>query len=274
MDFKVSEKCNKCGLCVDDCPSMIIEMLDGGLPSIRADKEKLCVQCQHCLAVCPTGAVSIFGRKPEDSITLKPGMFPDVESMSTFIRGRRSIRRYKDENVDRVLLKQILAAVSNAPSGVNARQLTFNVIDDKDVMKAIRDKVHAALDKAGADGKIPESALYLKNAVPMFRDSGRDLLFRGAPHALIVTTPFKKPCPAEDVIISLSYFELLAQSASLGTVWWGMLKMLLETLPELKPLFGVKPGQAYYAMLFGNPSVRHARTVQRDEAAQVRRVTI
>jgi len=273
-DFKVSEKCNRCGLCVSDCPSMIIEMPDGDLPLIRADKEKMCIQCQHCLAVCPVGAVSIFGRKPEDSLQLKPGMFPDMKSMSALIRGRRSIRHYKDENVDSGLIKQLLSTVANAPSGVNSRQLTFNVIDDKAVMLQVRDRVHSALDKAGQAGKIPDSALYLKHALPMFRETGRDILFRGAPHALIVSTPVNKPCPAEDVVISLSYFELLAQSANLGTVWWGMLKILLMTMPDLKPLFGIKPGHAYYAMLFGVPGVKHARTVQRDDAAQIQSIRV
>ena len=27
-----------------------------------------CWKCEHCLAVCPSGAISIFGHKPEDSL--------------------------------------------------------------------------------------------------------------------------------------------------------------------------------------------------------------
>jgi Fe-S-cluster-containing hydrogenase component 2 len=25
------------------------------------------MECQHCLALCPTGAISLLGKKPEDS---------------------------------------------------------------------------------------------------------------------------------------------------------------------------------------------------------------
>ena len=101
-----------------------------------------------------------------------------------------------------------------------------------------------------------------------------DIIFRGAPHALIVSAPLNTPCPAQDVILALAYFDLLAQSARLGTVWWGMLKMVLETLPELKPLIGLPAGHVYYAMLFGSPAIRFRRTVQRDAAAIVRKVSL
>jgi nitroreductase len=226
------------------------------------------------MAVCPVGAVSILGRRPENSPTLSTSSFPEFEKMSLLIRGRRTVRHYKDENVEPALITKMLGSVSNAPSGVNARHMTFGVIDDKEVMKSIRDKVHQALEQAVREDRIPEGTRYLKHAVPMFRDSGKDLIFRGAPHALIVSTPLMKPCPAEDVVICLSYFELLAQTAGLGTVWWGMLKMVLELIPELKPLLGIRKGYAYYAMLFGVPAVKYPRTVQRDDAAKVKRIVI
>ena len=61
-----------------------------------------------------------------------------------------------------------------------------------------------------------------------------DIIFRGAPHALIVSAPPDAPCPAEDVVLALATFDLLAQSARLGTVWWGLLKMVLEVLPAFR----------------------------------------
>ena len=82
------------------------------------------------------------------------------------------------------------------------------------------------------------------------------------------------PCPNQDVALALAYFELLAQSAGLGTVWWGIAQMVFMVLPDLKALIGVPVKHLYYAMLFGIPSVHYPRTVQRDNAAIVRRVKI
>ena len=65
------EKCIGCGLCEKVCP--------GGILHLNAERKcemedidgfgwNGCWKCEHCLAVCPKGAITIFGKKPEDSI--------------------------------------------------------------------------------------------------------------------------------------------------------------------------------------------------------------
>lgn len=275
LQFIVNDqRCVRCGLCVADCPARIIEQEGKTTPSISPDKETFCLQCQHCLAVCPKAAISILGRNPDNSIPLATDSFPTFDQMTRFVRGRRSIRKYKDENVEPALIRRLLATLANVPTGVNKRELTFTVIDDKAVMRQVRDKILEALAAAAKANKIPERFTYLMEAPPAYYEHGVDIIFRGAPHALIVSAPPDAPCPGEDVALALAYFDLLAQSAGLGTVWWGMLKMTLEVLPDLKLLLGVPPRHRYYAMLFGIPAVRYARAVQRDDAAIVKRVVL
>ncbi|MCX6992609.1 MAG: nitroreductase family protein [Kiritimatiellaeota bacterium] len=276
LQFTVNAKrCTHCGLCAADCPARIITQEGQVPPFISPDKEPLCLQCQHCLAVCPTAAISILGRNPDNSLPLASDSFPRFDQMARFIRGRRSVRQYKDENVDPALIDQLLATLANGPTGVNNRKLTFTVIDDKAVMQRLREKVLAALAAANKAGRIPERLKYLQEAPPAYYEHKVDIIFRGAPHALVVSALSDAPCPGEDVALTLAYFELLAQSARLGTVWWGMLKMTLETLPDLKGLFGLPPRHRYYyGMLFGIPAIRYPRTVQRDDAAIVKRVLL
>lgn len=261
-------KCTRCGLCVRDCPARIIKQEGLYVPHIGSDQEPLCYQCQHCLAVCPTAALSILGRNPADSVLLTAGSLPSLDQVDRFVRGRRSIRQYRDENVDPGLIKRLLATLSNVPTGVNRRELTFTVIDDREVMQGIRTNIYKALAAAGT-GDVPE---YLTNAAAAYFDQKEDRVFRGAPHALLISAPPDAPCPTQDVALALAYFEFLAQSAELGTVWWGMLKSILEAMPELKPIFKLQSDHVYYAMLFGNPAIHFARTVQRDDAAIIRRV--
>jgi len=148
-------------------------------------------------------------------------------------------------------------------------------VDDKDTMQRLRERSLAGLVEAGKAGRIPERFDYMKEAASEYFQNKRDIIFRSAPHALIVSAGPEAVCPSEDAALALAYFELLARSAGLGTVWWGMFKMLLTVLPELKPLVGIPDDhQYYYAMLFGIPAVRYARTVQRDDAAVIRRVVI
>lgn len=275
LQFTVNDqRCTRCGECVRDCPAGIIEQAGNAVPAIPVAKEEECMQCQHCLAVCPGAAISILGRNPAASLALIPGSLPSLEQMTRLVRGRRSVRQYQEANVSPVLLRQLLATLANVPTGVNQRELTFTVIDDKDVMQRFREKVLKAIAEAVRTGRIADSSSFLAEAPAAYFEQQADILFRGAPHALIVSAPPDAPCPAEDVALTIAYFEFLAQSAGLGTVWWGLLKMTLETLPELKAWIGLPANHLYYGILFGVPAVRYVRTVQRDDAAIVRTVAM
>lgn len=267
-------QCTRCGQCMFDCPLRIIEMPGAAEPFIRPENEEKCIQCQHCLAVCPAAAVSIFGRDPAQSLPLTSGSFPALDQMIALVRGRRSVRRYRDENVDPALLQRLLAALGNAPSGINRRGLTFSVIDDKAVMHRFRLKALNGLHAAEKAGRVPEQYAYLMQAAAAWFEHGVDVIFRGAPHLLVISAGPESVCPQEDVNLALATFELMAQTAGLGTVWCGLVKMTLELLPDLKSPVGLTDGQFYYPMLFGLPSFRYARTVQRDDAAHIRRIAV
>jgi hypothetical protein len=49
-----------------------------------------------------------------------------------------------------------------------------------------------------------------------------------------------------------------------------MLKFILDAVPELAGTIGLGKDTAYcYAMMFGKPSVKYARTVQHDNTAKI-----
>jgi nitroreductase/NAD-dependent dihydropyrimidine dehydrogenase PreA subunit len=274
LNFLVDEaRCTRCGLCVLDCPSRIITLEGVGLPHVKLEQEPACVHCQHCLAICPEAALSIDSFDPTHSHSLPEGSFPDLDTMDLFVRGRRSVRQYRGENVDPALVRRLLDALTYAPTGVNCRMLTFTLVQDKGVMADLRERVLEALGRALDAGRIPENAVSrLAQMVEAWREEKRDIIFRGAPHLLVISAPPDTPTPQQDVPLTLAYFELLAQSAGLGTVWCGLLKRVLEVLPELKPLLGLPDGHIYYAMLFGIPAVHYPRTVQREGTARLREI--
>ena len=49
-----TEKCVKCGLCVQACPSCILSMGENGP---KCDFDRGCMSCGHCVAICPMGAL-------------------------------------------------------------------------------------------------------------------------------------------------------------------------------------------------------------------------
>ncbi len=274
LSFNIDKQtCNKCGLCVADCPAMIIDM-ENSYPSIAVDKESTCFKCQHCLAICPTGALSILGKKAEDSRPIK-GNLPDPDKLEILIKGRRSVRRYHDENLDPELMQRLLDVAWHAPSGHNSRQVLFTVIDNKDEMSRIREETMAGLIKVVRENRLPAGMEFIAEFVKLWEGHGVDVVFRGAPHMIIASAPKDGVSPMADCLIALSYFELFAQSLGVGTVWGGIAKWAFNDLvPELRTKLGIPQNNLIgYAMAFGKPAVHYQRTVENGRA-NVARVTV
>jgi nitroreductase/NAD-dependent dihydropyrimidine dehydrogenase PreA subunit len=267
LDFKINlETCTKCGMCAGDCTAGIIDMTKGN-PAIAPEKEPSCYRCQHCLAVCPTGAVSIFGLKPENS-RLLAGNFPDAEKLEIMIKGRRAVRRYRDENLEPELLQRLLDVANHAPSGMNMRQIRFTVVDDRHKLRKLRDDIMTDLSRMLHEGALPEGMDYFANFVRVWEEQGIDILFREAPHFLVVSAPATVVTPIQDCLIALAYFELFANSLGIGTVWDGLAKLAInDILPKYRIRLGIPEDHVIgYAMAFGKPAVNYTRTAQHGPA--------
>lgn len=259
------DRCIQCGACVDDCPFHILEMRDG-YPATNPKRVHHCIRCQHCLAVCPTGAASIFGVNPDRSLPL-PESLPSAKQMEALIRGRRSVRFYKPEPLPSTTIAGMLATVANAPTGKNKRQCLFTVIEDQESMALLRRETMEGLRRAVAERRLSEGLGYFRHVVTAW-DQGRDIIFRNAPHLLMVSAPPTITTPDADMLIAMSYFEMLAASMGIGTLWNAMIRWAFSVIEtDMFKRLGIPEDHVKgYTLLFGLPAVRYHRTVQRDEA--------
>lgn len=273
LHFKLDKNlCISCGACARDCLPQVIQMKDQ-YPTIT--HEDHCMRCLHCLAVCPTGAVSILDHMPSESRPLK-GNYPSPQQLETVFKGRRSFRQYKEKNVEPDLLKGILDATAQAPTGGNSRKLWVTIIDDFKIMNAFREDVYRRLAALTAADRMPDNPRqkFFTAAAAHWKKEQKDGIFRHAPHCILVSNAKDATCVEQDPLIYLSYFELLAQTHGLGTLWCGLLYWCLRlVLPEFLPRLGIPETHTLgYAMLFGYPAVSYHRTVERGPA-QVHRIT-
>ncbi len=76
-------RCIPCGKCINTCSSMVLSFAKDGYPEMKAFERygwKGCWKCQHCLAVCPQEAISIFDKKAGDSLLPPPEMVGGFQS--------------------------------------------------------------------------------------------------------------------------------------------------------------------------------------------------
>ena len=163
-------------------------------------------------------------------------------------------------------LKDMLTWV---PTGCNFHGLNFHFIDDIEVMNEFRthvnNKVISALTKKHIKPVVEKFSHYGKLLI-----NGEDVIFRGAPHMIVVSNSVKAPCANEDPIIALSYFELYAQSMGIATCWCGLAQSCLMFFPELSKYLQIPDGyQPGYVMLFGPKDINYTRVIQPEKSPVV-----
>ena len=120
------ETCIGCGLCRRDCPAGNIRIKDKKAKVITQD----CIMCGHCVAICPKAAVSMTGfEEPPEEIE-KPAALDPGELLKA-IQTRRSIRQFTKRRVEPELIAQIIEAGRLTPTGGNAQNVSFIVLNDR-----------------------------------------------------------------------------------------------------------------------------------------------
>ena len=273
-------KCVKCGKCINVCSGMVLQFGKDGYPEMK-DFERFgwrgCWRCEHCLAVCPKGAISIFAKKPEDS--LPPPNDDMGEQMSRLLVNRRSCRRYLDKNVEPKIIDKILKALESAPTGGNSCNVEYTIIDDKDRVKAIRDIAYQDMEEKAKKHIYTSSFsdFYYKKMKQSEKTVRKDdLLFCGAPHLFITHEKCVGKWAEDSKVncnIASAYFELIANSFGLGTAIMSYPSEVLEELvPEARKMLGI-PEDHYIKLIvgFGYPEIKYHRGVQKDRKNKIHR---
>lgn len=251
------EKCIRCGMCIKDCIAFSLDRDNDGFTKPADGGEERCIGCTHCMAICPTGAISINGKNPQDADSITTA---NPDEILGLIKSRRSIRQYKDEELSKETFDKLKSMLPYIPTGCNYNSLHFSFIESKSVMDTIRETVRIKLLKLISNKFAPKIAGKFSKYKTAF-ENGEDVIFRNAPHMVVVSSSIHAPCANVDPIIALSYFELYAQSLGLGTCWCGFAQVCFKLMPELCKTVDIPDGyKPVYVMLFGLPAVKYHRT--------------
>ncbi len=275
IEFTVdASRCTGCQACIKECPINLPILAENGTPTVKEEDKEACIGCQHCMMVCPTGALSVMGLDPQASDKVSRDL-PAPGQMARLIKSRRSIRQYRNKAVPWETISFLLETALLAPTAVNNRKVAFTVVDEIGTMDKLRKATYKAMQvKKENGGALPEKLEHLDKR---FRESphGSDFIYRGAPHLLVASASEDSYSGEVDCLIALSYFELLAASHGIGTLWLGLAKLVFtEISPGLLTDLGVPADHTLgYVMAFGEPAVKFPRTFQA-EAPKINRARL
>ena len=270
------EKCTHCGRCREICWNGMLKMDGDGYPYMDftdlSDEWHMCWECQRCLAGCPTGALSICGKKPEDS--LSRALIPSPIQIDALLTNRRSCRSFKQENVDQELIRHILHICGNSPTGSCNQVYEFTVIDNIQTMKESTTLLRDEMSQQAAKGIYPPR--FTKEDLEVFRtyyDRGEEFCFRGAPHLLAVHAPTNRGEWVFDTTIALAYTELAMTCNNLGFIYVTTPWAALQVCPKSRAFLQI-PEDHYISCLagFGKPAFQFSRGVQRSDAVKIHSV--
>lgn len=260
------EKCNQDGICVSECPARILLMDEKeNFPFPSPEFEEFCIRCGHCVTVCPTGALRLDWLEPEDCRNMDKDLALTAEQAEQFLRGRRSVRSFKEKTVSREILEKLLEVACSAPSAKNMQPWHWIVVQEpKEVRRLaglVVEGMRAFLELNPEEGK---TRGYQR--VVAAWEGGLDRVCREAPHLIIVHAEQDWTFAPEDTALALSLLDLYATSIGLGVCWGGYLYKAVNAFPPLFEALGLPEGHlAFGAVMVGYPKFKYQRIPVRNQ---------
>ena len=251
-----SAACIRDGICIEACPLRLFRSGGDGVPVFDAECGQACMGCGHCLAVCPSGAVSVNGITADMCEPSANMSIPTDSQVSSLFKSRRSIRSYKRRPVPRKILTQLLDMTRRAHSAKNTQPVHWIMFENAETVQELAGMV---IDWYRETGDNP--------ALVTAWEKGIDMIHRNAPHLAVVHADADVVKPSENCVIAMTGMEVAATASGLGVCWAGFfMNAARNHRPLVKRLDLPQNHEVYGALLIGYPKYRYPRIPPRRDA--------
>jgi len=163
------------------------------------------------------------------------------------INGRRAVRSFTAEPVERETIARLIDAAVRAPNAINQQPWTFTVVRDAALLDRISDAARRHMLASGGEGELP----------PRLRDELSDphfQIFYHAPVLVLISAVERGPWIVEDCALAAENLMLAAYAEGLGTCWIGFAQAYLQT-PQGKATVGLAEATVPVApIIVGHPA--------------------
>lgn len=256
-------KCNKDGLCVLECPARILEMHDNGPVAIEG-AEEICIQCGHCVAICPEAALSLDFLTPDECMDIDEKLSLTGDHVEHFLKSRRSIRTYRKKPVSADLLEKALSIASCAPTGSNKQSVRWFVIHKREDVQSVGSHVIDWMRFVITEHPDIAANFNMPRLVNAWEE-GLDRICRDAPHLIFSYALKENSSGKADCDTALAYLELTLPSLGLGSCWAGYVTAAANQWPPLKQFLGLEDSNVIHgAVMAGFPKFTYKRIPRRN----------
>lgn len=244
-----ADKCKKDNLCVEECPfNLFLEGKDG-IPELADGYEDHCINCGHCISICPGDAITLNGLTGADCEKADRKLYPSKEQISQMLRSRRSIRNFKDQDIDKKDITNLIELSRWAPTAKNFQPVNWLVLTNREIIHKCSALV---IDWFKEIELFPE-------IVEAF-DNGIDMVNRDAPCLLIAHASTEALKPVTDCSIAATTIELAAPAYGIGACWAGFfMGAAINYKPLMEYLNLPEKHLTYAALMLGIPQHRYSR---------------
>lgn len=264
-------KCIGCGFCVEACPCFCIgQEAKGKTPHYI--QGRYCIECGHCVSVCPKGAVTHAKLSADMFKPIENKVSPeDADSMLT---SKRSIRHFKDKQIEPDVLDKMIESIHFAPTDANSQDTGLIVMTDRQKIDALEAYIikgfEMYVEYAVNTQKIPEDneAVSRSKSIIETYKAGKKPIFHDAPCVVFCYTQKDNLFGWYNAAVAMDYMALKAHSMGIGSCVIGRAMYDADAigkflnLPEDKKL--------YVCMNFGYPKYKYRLSTPKKEVAVTR----
>ncbi len=250
-----TSKCIGCGKCVKDCINqyLVLDKDADGKKKAAFKERGRCLECGHCNAICPQGAIS--GGKID-------GLLDQEDDLLYLMTTKRTVRHYiKGSIIPQNKLDKVIQAGQSAPTDRNRKSARMILIK-QNLPKIYNRALDYLVEEVEKTGRI--NPLYVPT---MELNSKRDEVLWDAEYLVAF---IGLPASIIDASIASERMMLEAHSLGIGTGYRGDMKNAINQVEELREELGVKKNEeclVTFAMGLSNikylrPAIKQNRKVE------------